>query len=831
MKQDQTSANDAITENFVNTQDADTALSTSTSIHASQKQTEDQTKDQTKNQYLDSDLSRDQKPEIAGTTFHEDESSNLPEEGEKKKSSNPLPKSRTWLKWIVGLGALLIVLGAILLGVYYYDLYKKKSEITELLPGGAHIVMKIQINADAAQYTHLENVMERIPGYHLFKKRIDKTGSGKTLSEHVRETIRSYNLDYDDDIKTVLGDEAIVVLPDILELSRNLRDRVPFLPNQITTITSDEQKQSFLSRFLTTTEAFTIPSDSLSTDLDSGAEPPLEADFLMSAQIIDLDQAKNVLKKMQSDEARYTVDKKKAHGLPYVRLQEKIDGQNSLIGIGDMYHTIIGGHWIISNNEQLMTDTLARKSALGWFAFLSKKPSQDALRNDDTFNSVDSVLESKDASNLFSVFVNVNMKELSDALTHGDNQNTLSEYFNYPERYIAGFAVEVDEKGFVMRSVTEDTSVANQDFTNTPISEGLTQKIPANLNEKFGDFYIEYDNIKDLYYSFKNNGLTPKGIQKLNEVRDDIATEIGIDYETDIIDQIAGGVASVLFARSGQAPEGAILMEVVDPERMRLSMEKAIEVFKESTIEKVRSDAEFCKEYNELLINQESEYDQFSDQSFFAPQECPDVEQQVQAIRDSSIVETQTGAGTIYSYKSPENTDISFDFGFQDSIMIAATNFATVESVFVAMEKTAGTFATQEDFLQAFEGLEQEGYVVQYVKLLGVWNSIQYVFDYFTKQEELPGEGEDSTQSETATDAEMFDQPIDPEIQAFQQEIKQRGQDIRFLIGAYMRVIDTIASISKGEQGNENISGNTRIQITDISPEDLQRANAILDGF
>ena len=58
------------------------------------------------------------------------------------------------------------------------------------------------------------------------KKEIDDVGDGKTLSQVIQDKFKALNIDFQEDVKAVLGEKAYVVVSDISPLGKNLNNKI-----------------------------------------------------------------------------------------------------------------------------------------------------------------------------------------------------------------------------------------------------------------------------------------------------------------------------------------------------------------------------------------------------------------------------------------------------------------------------------------------------------------------------------------------------------------------------------------------------------------------------
>lgn len=723
------------------------------------------------------------------------------------------------LWWIFGGVLGLVLVGGLIYGLITYDKYVRTIDVETVMPGGSHLVLHVTINPAAQQYVDLEINMEKIPGYHLIKKELDEAGTGKTLSQFIHDSLAQQGLNYEDDIAPALADEAIIVIPDVSAVKGKLEEQIARA--QTRTLALAPNERGVIMGVQSENNDLVQLDEGQESSVEMPQEPeveeqPLEAPeetvasqtpikFMMSAKVKDMSEARRTLKKFQEDESRYNMEQKNIYGYKYYRQQMKNDhGDGSLVGVGDLYHALLGGQWIFSNDEEYLRDAIARKKAIGPLGFMFDEDDlpEASLAEDAVYNGLSENLEAHGKAFLASAFINVDQSIFTGRADSTEMtvqmENEIASYIKYPQRYKGAFGVMIDPKGILIKNVTHQETILSEDIKNTPYNVGMVENVPSQLNEKFTDIFLEYDNIRDLYYSFKKNALTQEGIDELNVMRDQMRVDIGLDYETDVIDQLEGEMALSLFTRATVAPEGALMVRVNDPARMVTSFEKMVEALKMVYMEKLRAQEAMCISIEDVQMATE-----------FG---CDTLSGQIVAIDDSGITQTDVANGTIYSYKVPE-TQMSFDFGFKDHILIFGSNYATVESLLGADPELQ--LAKDRSYELSFSELDKEGYIVARVKPFGVWNGISYMLDAF-----IYGQMQFSEEELSA---------MPPEQRVMIDQMRAQQDDLSFLIGALARTFDTVTGIRSIAESDNYVRTGTYFYVVDLPEADKKRANEIID--
>ncbi len=698
----------------------------------------------------------------------------------------------------------LVVIG--FLGIEFYDTYLKKIATEKVVKGEVNVVLKINTDVDFEQYQLLDEHLKKFPGYELLEKELDETGKGKSPSQFIQDKLKENNLNFQNDIRPVLGQDLYVLIPNLESLEKNLWHRMAFLKDNTNALLNRQAEEHRIQKgFLAQSEISQSKDESkvLGTTTDYYAMnkdvPKMEPlDFIIASQIKDLKEAKRVLNKIKLDKSTYKVKETKLKGYIYYQIENlKCKSDKTVpFDVNTTYHALIGRNWVMSTNENDLKEMIRQRKkdhvlTMLKGPFIKKTQEMMVLENSCEFKNVmDEIAPQKEKGIILGYF-KVNFKKFFD-IPQGHEESygySPTKYFKYPEKFVFGFLFKVEQSGIALRSVSNQVSLKNA--AKAPYTQGLVEKIPTMVDGRFTDVYFENENVKDLYYNFKENNLTKEGLDEWNKIRKEVDDEVGIDFERDIIDQLNGNVAAALFAKRELEPEGAIIAEIENKERIVESARKMIEMVKTAYIGMLSIGSG-----SSLYMPQQQEnIGDYSINSYY-PGTSEDQEQMnalIETIRNSQLTETQTEQGTIYSYKLPE-TSFSFDFGFSGNILILGSHFAATKEIMGELANgSVPKLADDENYRTVSSYIFPEGYSKLFVNTFGVWNMFEYYFNQFG----------------------LFDQ--------------QEDKDMFFAIGAIVRTINLIGSVNATSQDEQSAKSSVYFNIKELPKEVKDRAECLLE--
>lgn len=711
--------------------------------------------------------------------------------------------------WIAGIAAFFILSGGIAWGMSLYEHYLRVLPIESVLPADANVVVKITIDPDGEQFKLLESNLEKFPGYTLLKKKLDKAGEGKTVSQLIQDKVKERGLDFQSDIKPVISDQAYVVIPDASPLGKNIQNEA--------LLTFDAQKNNFL--------ASTDPDNRENVVLGDSTEKatPIPMDFIVAAEIINKGKAKEVLEKLQKDN-RYAVTTKTESGYTYYELkaQEVSEADPSYINYAVTYHVLLGSNWVFASREDYLKQAIAATKKQQIFSGFFSKTSVSSLKDNQDFQKVSSDLGNKDGDDLLRVYYKLNFSDFFGRRDcPGDDCSGVSDYIKYPENIIAGFLVRVEEEGIAITTESNGTSLG--DLQNVPAEKSLAQVVPSQIDQRWTDVFFEYGNLKDLYYGFKKNNLTEKGLTEWNDTISQIKDISGIDPELNFIDLIKGNSTLMLFTKKSDAPEGAAIFEITDPEKMNDTMHKLVEAIKKTQME---SYAIF------LDLDEESNFDlSYNPQYAKMDEQMQEMQKKYQAafdrVKNSSIQETTLPEGKIYSYsiESPKTSSllpaysVTLNYSLEDGRFIFSTAYPAVQSLLASLKDGSQetSLASSDSYKSASRHYAPQMYANAYVFTQGICNSVEYFYYKFS-------DNLNSVRTELCSQQERDDCQKQQEQML---EAKKKWDDSVFAGLAVLRTLKLTGGYNA--MADKSIKSAWFLNIVEIPKEEKARAEKILE--
>ncbi len=780
-------------------------------------------------------------------------------------TTNPKPqKSKSGLKKaLLFSGIFLLAVGLLVgaaWGAMFYEKNFKEVAIEEVLPGDVNVALKINTDIEANQYQLLNENLKKFPGYDLLKKDLDEAGEGKSPAEFIQEKLQEANLDYQSDIKEVLKNEAYVLIPNIEVVSRNIQKKVVRIKESFPGITNQSSPRGpglgggLSEKTLAQAEDYYFPNPGSGSAEDEELEP---MDFVMGSRIKNLEKAKEVIEKLKAKtDDDIEVKEKEYLGYTYVKVStpQDEDEKLSFLNTQNTYHAVLGGNWIMATKEDYIKESIEYRQSKNKFDFNSLNPlaeeldllteGKQSLGEDQKFQAAMSEVLGEEEEYLISVYFNIDLERLMSSLEPGSSLPKPGgynppDYFNHPTEMIGSFVIRVEQDGIVIRQLASNQIIADS-VSNYPFKEGTVEILPSRLNGKFADVYFSYANIKELYYSIKKNYLTDEGRDKLNEIRNEAAATIKFDFETDLIDQFNGELAGVMYTKSQEAPEGALLVEVEDKERMVQVFSNLIEVGKAVYLEQSQSGLDRVK----MMCSSSSSAPNnglYSRQSFYSPESCDQMiakqQKMIDLITNTRLQETETALGKIYSYKLPLKDmsegmlpfDFSFDFGFWEGKMILASNYATVGKLMEEFSSDKEEKLVQnENFQKAVQRLGvNEGYSKGYIRPYGLWNVVEYVYyesqRHYEQQATVAEESEENSLSGSMTPVSPLEAALTPSAQEMEEQA--------LAISKIFKTLNAVTGVNTIVREGEYVKGTTFFEIKELPADEKEEAEEILKNM
>lgn len=719
--------------------------------------------------------------------------------------------------WVIVVTLILLLLAMVAWGATWYVREMKAYSTLSVLPSAPDLVFEVNINADSDEYALLEKHASAFPGYGLLKKSLDPVGEGKTLSRAIQDSLKRFNLDFDSDIKSVLGDSAYVVVSDMSPVGEGLQRGVVAYG---TSVFREISRKAFPeSEQFASLSRPTVLGEMTVRGVENDFAPEKPIDFLVASPVRDRKKARDTFEKLRSS-SDFEVETLEYLGFSYFKVSLKSkettlpDDISRFIQFRTLYHGFVGGNWICASSEAELKKIFDRQaSRRAWDSFTPKTPTSTLADNTD-FRSVRASLGNPDiAQSLVAGYFNV----ASDAFfkkspCSGSMCSDPSEFIRYPERIMIGWSLGFTESGIDMRwtNKTDDEALPGK-----PEVERLSNLVPQKVGGKWLNIFSEHDGLKNRFYNFKRTRLTEKGREAWEEMRRAIQTATTIDIERDVIDHLSDSVAVSVLTAKDVEPEGVLVAHVDDPRAMKATIEKMVELIR-SMLFSQKTSLESVED--NLARACASLYREVSGQVVGKVECLKDVErvrrahevlkQQLNAmIAAAHLIETTTPEGVIYSFKLSNEfpySFASFDFGFRDNTWVFGTHFAAVQ----AFLREMGTDSTekklsQSDFYQKVQSASPgASYQGSFVVTQGVRDVAEYVLNAFFKAM--------NTWPSSSMDRE---------------EERREMDDAIFAFGSVLRTMKLIGSDSVSRNGFETSS--SRLVIESLPDEEKQRAERI----
>lgn len=733
----------------------------------------------------------------------------LPVPAVRRKFDFSANKKAVWKVSLVAL-AFLILVGIAYFGFDFYEKKIRTVSVEKILPKDSNGVIKMNINPDANQFKLLESNMQKFPGYGILKKEIDESGEGKTMTELFFEKLKEKNLDFEADIKPAIGEEAYVVFPDMKPLFQNISREVVSLGSSLYAEAIDKNIIKGAD-----------PSRGMVMGVEE--EPLIPLDFIMASDIRDKKKALEVIEKLKNDE-KYETESRKFKGYEYIRIKIKNvenSEEGSYLNYIETFHIVLGGNWFMTSKEDYLKEAINRRKEQGIFKNIFSADSAETLAEDESYEKVLSELRESDEEGMMFLYTKLNFEKIfKDNCGSGGSFCLDNKYFKYPEDIIYGFSLKMEEDGVKISSSSNQSSLGKDEINNKSQVDSLATKLPAKAGDAWLDVMVEHNNLKNFYYNFKKNNLTEEGIKNLNDIRREIKDTIGVDFESDLIDLVSGSVGFSLFTSAERLPEGVIVADLTDGEKMVETMKKMVEILKLLQIEEAESMNSLYSNYNSLPNSQN-----------ISAEQNKEVQALVNQINASHLEEVILPEGRIFVYRPVKSQLMPLSeyspelvFALKNNFMILGSSYFAVESVLKGLNSENGDRLSKGKYYsQAAEKFYPENYLTTYVNMFGVWNIAKYAEKEFEKAMQNSYLAACKAQSQYpagGVDSRDFCSP---------QEMEKELESIReyfFGIGAIVRTLNII-SYSEA-LGDKSKKQTIFIHLKELPKDEKDKAEKIL---
>jgi hypothetical protein len=720
---------------------------------------------------------------------HDDFSNNIQIES----SENIAPK-RPWKKIIL---IILIMLSLTAGGVFgamtylKYEKYAKSIPLFNLLPTDPNLIITINSNPDSEQIKLLEKNLQKFPGYNLLISKINKDNPSESASQIIKEKTKEYNIDFDQEFRSAFGEKVYVVINDLSPLGSEIqKNALVSIKNAINPYNSQQSNDQMI--------ALNDQQESpkvlgLSTDKSKDSEfsiPKLE--FIAATEINDITKAKNLLEKIKAKSSS-NVTKLSYAGYEYYEINSPESGTIKI------YNGVIGKNWLITSNDSDFKAIIDKATS---FSSFSKKEKLPSLIENEQFKNVVANLNSKvHNQSLLSFYVKINFEKFlkkDDCKNDESNSCTnITDYVKYPNDIVMGLDLRSNDDGIGIAITSNKQNVG--EIKNSNFTTGIAKKFPEQVDGHWADLFFEYTDLNNLYYSFKNNNLTPKGTEEWNKALDTINSMTGFNFETDIIDQINGDSGLVLFSKKGTEPEGVLMVAVKDEKKSYADIEKFTELIKSvmlkqlSSMSSIYENPSYSKNLSPEIVKQKNL-----------------IQEQVKSLNSASIKTTQTPDGEIYSFKIPGNEFISFDFSIKNNMLIIGSHYAAVNEVLIAQTNNLKPLNENALYKKAQITNFESGYSQSLIVTQGAVNIAEYVMKNIMNMFASIS-GMENPKANNETDAKMA----------------PREDDTFFGISSILRTIKFIHSAQTTD--GAFTKSNLFLNIESLPVEEKERAQKVIE--
>lgn len=731
-----------------------------------------------------------------------------------------------------------LVLGA---GAYFgFDFYEKRMQVIsveKILPKDSNGVIRLAINPESNQFQLLESNMQKFPGYGILKKEIDESGEGKTITELFFEKLKEKNLDFKTDIKPAIGDQAYVVFPDMQPLFKNISRDMAGLGNNLYAQVKENnitENQDISRGMVMGIEDNYIDDDYIEDNYIEDeyiSEPLIPLDFIMASDIKDEKKALEILEKLKSD-SNYETEIRKFNGYEYIRIKikniENVE-QGSYLNYIETFHMVLGGNWLMTSREDYLKEAIDRRKEQSLLNIFSEKKI-GSLAEDESFKKVFSEITEDAQDGMMFMYVKLNFEKIfKNSCGNGGAICLDTEYFRYPEDIIYGFALRMEPDGIKISANSNKSSLSSGEIGNKGKSDSLANKLPAKAGDAWLDILIEHNNLKSFYYDFKKNNITEDGIQNINESRKEIKSETGIDFESDIIDLLSGSVGFSFFTSDHRMPDGVMLADLADSEKMLGTMKKIVDFSKNIQIDGLEYDLSLYSQYNTRTnLSQKNT----------STQQTKDIQALISQIRASQLEEIKIPEGSIFVYKPIKSDLIPWStyspeivFSVKDSFMILGSSYPAVEAVLKGMsDGKSEKLISGKYYNQASTKFYPENYFTTYINMFGVWNMVSYFERELEKNIEksydsiCQNQNEMNSYYQSVGEENIYLDFCSPE---GREREKSKSRDTFFAIGSILKTLNIISySESLGDHSKKQ---KLFINLKELPQEEKKRAEKIME--
>lgn len=702
--------------------------------------------------------------------------------------SAPLaPKNNSsfpWKKITILVLLFILIVGGSAFGAYKFNTYDKYVNFIEtklLLPNDPNLVISAITNINDQSYKNLETHLQKFPGYSLLIKEIYPDEKDSNMTQLIQKKLDKYGLNLQDEIRPALGDQFIIAIQDLSPLGSQISKKA--------TLTLNSKKSEASSELLAQNNALPVLFPSVLGESTPKKDDSLskefifpKLDFIAASPVNDLDRMQTILNKLKANK-QYETKISNYSGFEYYSIKIASSDDKAF---ENLYSAVIAKNLIISSQEDEMKKAIDRANSHRIVSI--KKQAVPSLAENMQFNNVTSKISKE---GFLSIYLKLNV---TNFLKNKDCQNdcaNIDEFLKYPDDLIQVISVKSNEDGIGFNAISNKTNLVN--ITNKPLPTEMAQKIPENISGQWNDMFSENSNLKELYYDFKNNNLTEKGTKQLNETLDKMKTDIGIDIERELIDQINGTSAFSLYTSKEKEPALLITAKITNEQEMIRTIKTAVETMKQSRLKSLEGMYEMMKQYS-AGTNYAAKY-----------------KNDIENLKNASFLEKVAYDTTIYSFDSDAFL-FGINFAIKNNELIFATNSNAIETVLGANGSFKNIISNQL-FQRSMKYNQKNGYSENFFAPQGIVNIATFYLQEM-KNKFLEANKKSSSFQTATTSAEVED-PF------------KEYNDIFTAVGSIIRTTKFVGS-SQSVQDNY-IQYSLFFDIKELPLEEKEAAESILE--
>jgi|GEM_PF-1864101 len=695
-----------------------------------------------------------------------------------------IPPGRSYKKLIiilvVAIAAVLLLTGAVW-GFGKYETAYRKVALEKILPGNLELVARLTLDPQSKQFQFLEENIMKFPGAKLFKENLEEGAGDKTMFQIFQDKLKEKNLDFQNDLKPALGNNAYFIISDLSPIKEGVSDSLAILKAGLKSQLSGVALNAGVSQLVlngndgdsTDPQVLGESVAQFNTPYVSPAKksPPV-LDFIVAAEIKDLKKAQDLIAKFKA-EGKYAIAELKYGGYSYYKISvknpdnsqpEKSYDPDPVLNYKTTYNIFLGGNWIMASSENDLKKMVNNRISYDLVRNIFSKNKTESLATDSNYQKIAADLNINKEENLGSFYLKVNFEKFFKMdKCSGSYCYNGSELTKYPPDILTGAMFQANQEGLVAKFDSNKNTFNKS--KNSTAEKSLARLIPEKIGNAWTDIFAEQQNIKDLYYDFKQNNLTAKGLADWDDGLVAFQEAVGVDFEKDVIDLFSGSIAVTMFSAQNAGPQAALVAEISDPQKMLGTINKIIDAFKKAQI----ITYEGVIKYEESYLNESDPFElplssstktvqadpkteaarqkYIADRKQRAQKSIAEYKSLLELIKKSQLAENNLPEGKIYSYKIelPSSDDFSsmfanseplaVNFSLENNKLIFSMNSPVVAALMKEFKSgTEKKLADNDLYKKASSYNYPENISGAYVNSLGIWNTVGYFMNNAKKK-------------------------------------------------------------------------------------------------